>query len=95
EAICAVFGDSAEQPPVTTAKGHMGNLGAGGGMVEVVASLKSLGGELFPIRNLAELDSDCPINACASSGIPAGDSFINLNITPQGQASATRIQRFA
>jgi len=89
-----VFGEPSEQPPVTTAKGHMGNLGAGGGMVEVVASLKCLGGELFPIRNLSELDSDCPINACAAGGVPAGDSFINLNITPQGQASATRIQRF-
>lgn len=94
EAICEVFGQPAEQPPVTTAKGHMGNLGAGGGMVEVVASLKSLGGELFPIRNLSELDSACPINACATPGVPAGDSFINLNITPQGQASAIRIQRF-
>ncbi len=95
EAIREVFGEPTEQPPVTTAKGHMGNLGAGGGMVEVVASLKCLGGELFPIRNLSELDSDCPINACAASGVSAGDSFINLNITPQGQASATRIQRFA
>ena len=95
EAIREGFGEPTEQPPVTTAKGHMGNLGAGGGMVEVVASLKCLGGELFPIRNLSELDSDCPINACAASGVSAGDSFINLNITPQGQASATRIQRFA
>lgn len=95
EAIREVFGEPAEQPPVTTAKGHMGNLGAGGGMVEAVASLACLGGELFPIRNLSELDSDCPINACSENGIPAGDSFINLNITPQGQASATRIQRFA
>jgi len=95
EAIREVFGEPTDQPPVTTAKGHMGNLGAGGGMVELVASLKSLGGELFAIRNLSELDADCPINACAKSGVPSGDSFININITPQGQASATRIQSFA
>ena len=80
---------------MTTAKGHMGNLGAGGGMVELVASLKSLGGELFAIRNLSELDAACPINACGQSGVSAGQSFININITPQGQASATRVQSFA
>ena len=95
EAIREVFGDPIDQPPVTTAKGHMGNLGAGGGMVELVASLKSLGGDLFVIKNLSDLDANCPINACVQSGVPAGDSFINVNITPQGQASATRIQSFA
>ena len=73
----------------------MGNLGAGGGMVELLASLKSLNGDLFAIKNLSELDAACPINACMQNGIPAGDSFINVNITPQGQASATRIQAFA
>jgi 3-oxoacyl-[acyl-carrier-protein] synthase II len=92
-AIKDVFGDPADQPPVTTAKGHFGNLGAGGGMVEAVASLKSLGGELFPIRNLTNLDSDCPINACTEAGVAAGDEFINVNVTPQGQASAVRIRR--
>ena len=51
-AIADVFGSPDQQPPVTTAKGHFGNLGAGGGMVEMVASVLSLGGELFPIRNL-------------------------------------------
>ena len=94
EAIRDVFGDPSGQPPVTTAKGHMGNLGAGGGMVESVASLKSLGGDLFPIKNLTNLDPGCPINACHQPGISAGDSFINVNITPQGQASAIRIQSF-
>jgi 3-oxoacyl-[acyl-carrier-protein] synthase II len=94
-AIAAVFGSPAQQPPVTTAKGHMGNLGAGGGMVETVASLCALGGELFPIRNLTNLDPACPINACVQSGTPAGDQFIKVNVTPQGQASAIRICRFS
>ncbi|TWU55344.1 beta-ketoacyl-[acyl-carrier-protein] synthase family protein [Rubripirellula reticaptiva] len=91
EAIAEVFGNPSEQPPITTAKGHMGNLGAGGGMVEVIASLKALGGNLFPIRNLTNLDAACPINACVDTTTPAGTSFINVNVTPQGQASATRI----
>jgi 3-oxoacyl-[acyl-carrier-protein] synthase II len=95
EAIEEVFGGSERQPPVTTAKGHIGNLGAGGGMVEIIASLGSLGGELFPIRNLGELDPACPIRACAEAGTSAGESFININVTPQGQAAAIRIQTFA
>ncbi|MFK8112253.1 MAG: beta-ketoacyl synthase [Rubripirellula sp.] len=93
EAIAEVFGAASEQPPVTTAKGHMGNLGAGGGMVETIASLGSLGGELFPIRNLSNLDDACPINACMDNSTSAGDQFININVTPQGQASAIRIRR--
>ncbi len=95
EAIAAVFGPPEKQPPVTTAKGNIGNLGAGGGMVETIASLGALGGELFPIQNLQELDPRCPINACTNNRTPAGDQFINVNITPQGQASAIRIRRFS
>ncbi|WP_345321310.1 beta-ketoacyl-[acyl-carrier-protein] synthase family protein [Novipirellula rosea] len=94
EAIADVFGPPADQPPVTTAKGHFGNLGAGGSMVEIVASLDALGGELFPILNCENLDPACPINACLDAGVPAGDEFISVNVTPQGQASAVRIRRF-
>jgi 3-oxoacyl-[acyl-carrier-protein] synthase II len=94
-AIEEVFGKPDQQPPVTTAKGSIGNLGAGGGMVEMVASLQALGDSLFPIRNLQQLDDRCPINACTDADTPAGDEFINVNITPQGQASAMRIRRFS
>lgn len=94
EAIAECFGDAKTQPPVTTIKGHVGNLGAGGGMVEMIASLSSLGGELFPIQNLNDLDPACPIHACTAAGTPAGDRFVNVNVTPQGQASAVCIQRY-
>ncbi len=93
-AIAEVFGDPSQQPPVTTIKGHIGNLGAGGGMVELIASLLALDGSLFPVLNCDSLDPACPINVCDGDDIPAGDSFITANITPQGQASAIRIQRF-
>ena len=95
EAIAEVFGDVQDQPPVTTAKGHFGNLGAGGGMVELIASLQALGGALFPIRNLQQLDPACPIRGCQDDQTPAGDRFININTTPQGQASATMIAAFS
>ena len=94
EAIQRVFGNPSKSPPVTTAKGHFGNLGAGGGMVEAVASLDSLGGELFAIRNCNNLDEECPINACTHAGVSAGQQFLSVNVTPQGQASAVRIRRF-
>ncbi len=94
-AITAVFGDKSQQPPVTTAKGHFGNLGAGSGMVEIIASLKSLGGNLFPIRNLNQIDANCPINAVTDNDTPAGNEFISANVSPQGQASAVRIKTLA
>ncbi len=95
EAIQAVFGSPTEQPPVTTVKGHIGNLGAGSGMVEIIASLMALGGSLFPILNLEQLDPACPINACVDNDVPAGESFLSYNVTPQGQASAVRVRRIA
>jgi 3-oxoacyl-[acyl-carrier-protein] synthase II len=91
-AIQAVFGTPADQPPVTTAKGHFGNLGAGGGMVETIASLKALGDRLFPVRNTRQPAGDCPVRLCTDDGTPAGNQFINVNVTPQGQASAIRIR---
>ena len=93
-AINDVFGPVDQQPPVTTAKGHIGNLGAGGGMVETIASLKSLGENLFPILNCDAPADDCPINACVDDSTAAGKQFINVNVTPQGQASAIRIRAF-
>jgi len=91
EAIVEVFGDSQPRIPVTTAKGHFGNLGAGGGMVEIVASVKSLGGELFPVKNCESIDPACPIAVVTELGTAAGSSFLSLNVTPQGQASAVTI----
>lgn len=93
-AIANVFGPTEKQPPVTTAKGHVGNLGAGGGMVEIIASLKSLGGTLFPIVNCDSPDPSCPINLVRDDSSAAGDQFISVNVTPQGQASAVRIKAF-
>jgi 3-oxoacyl-[acyl-carrier-protein] synthase II len=73
----------------------MGNLGAGCGMIEMIASLLALQeGELFPILNLDNLDAECPINAISQAD-KAGRSFLNLNITPQGQASALVVASYA
>ncbi len=90
-AIHSVFGT---RNPVTAAKSYMGNLGAGSGMIELIASVLALGdGQLFPILNLEHLDGECPIRAIAEPAA-AGSSFLNLNVTPQGQASALVVQMF-
>jgi 3-oxoacyl-[acyl-carrier-protein] synthase II len=94
-AICEVFGQRAKPVPVVAAKSYFGNLGAGGGMVELVASLLALEHDyLFPVLNYECPDPECPIAVVTLPGAPSGASFINLNVTPQGQASAVMVRRF-
>jgi 3-oxoacyl-[acyl-carrier-protein] synthase II len=90
QAIADVMKDT----PVTAAKSYMGNLGGGCGIVEIAASLMAMeNGPLFPILNCDDLDEQCPINAVQTDDVGAGDSFINLNVTPQGQASSVVIKK--
>jgi 3-oxoacyl-[acyl-carrier-protein] synthase II len=92
EAIQALFGN---RTPVAAAKSYFGNLGAGSGMVELIASSLALSQQqLFPHLNFATPDPACPIHV-ASDGMPAGPSFVNINVSPQGQASAVVVQRWA
>ena len=95
-AIADVFGSRKTPVPVVAAKGHTGNLGAGSGMIELIASVLALRNDrLFATLNHETPDPACPINVAAGGGGASGDSFINLSITPQGQASAVVVQRFA
>lgn len=94
QAIQRVFGGRGSPLPVVAAKSHFGNLGAAGGMVEMLASLFALAdGRLFPVLNYETPDPDCPLNVVTTSDIPAGDTFINVNISPQGQATAIVVRR--
>jgi len=82
------------ETPVVAAKSLMGNLGGGSGMVEMIGSLLAMNdGELFATPNCDSLDPACPINLVTKSGTAAGDTFINLNTTPQGQASSIAIRK--
>jgi 3-oxoacyl-[acyl-carrier-protein] synthase II len=81
--------------PVTAAKSYFGNLGAGSGMVETAASLLAMQhGELFGTLNYEQPDPECPVNI-APAGSPPGDVFVSANVTPQGQAAAVVIRKFA
>jgi 3-oxoacyl-[acyl-carrier-protein] synthase II len=96
-AIRSVFGERTSKLPVTAAKSYFGNLGAGSGVVELIAGLLALRhGRLFPVLNLSAIDPDCAIHAIRpGEEAAAGTSFLNLSVTPQGQASCTFIRRWS
>ena len=92
-AIAGVFGTLEQQPPTVAAKSHFGNLGAGGGAVELAGSLMALrSGKLFPVLNHETPDDDCPIRVVTDAEQASGSSFANINVTPQGQASVVVVR---
>jgi len=92
-AIHEVFGET--QVPVVAAKSYTGNVGAASGMIEAASSLLAINeNQLFGTLNYETPDPDCPV-AISSHPAEPGDSFLNLSITPQGQASAVVIRRFS
>jgi 3-oxoacyl-[acyl-carrier-protein] synthase II len=94
-AIGQVFAARSTPLPVTAAKGYFGNLGAGSGMVELIASLLAMQhDQLFPILNYTTPDPECLVAAVRNGDGQPGASFINLSVTPQGQASAVMVRRF-
>ena len=91
-AIRTVFGSRADRLPIVAAKSYVGNAGAGGGAIELVASLLALEhGRLFPVLNCEDPDPECPIAPVTSCDVEAGESFLNLSVTPQGQASCVLV----
>jgi len=94
-AIGGVFGGRAKPLPVTAAKAYFGNLGAGGGLVELVAAIMAMHhGRLFPILNYEHPDPECPIRAVTGDEVAPGDCFVKVNVTPQGQASTLAVRAF-
>ncbi len=89
QAIRAVLGDV----PVTAPKSLFGNAGAGGGALELLASLLGLRhGLVPPTLNYERPDPQCPVNIVAGSplaGRPA--TALALNYAPTGQAAALMI----
>lgn len=95
QAIHKIFDNGDRQIPVVAPKSYFGNLGAGSGVVELAASVMSLqDGKLFPTLNYENPDPNCPIHVVATEGVDAGDSCINLNVSPYGQASATIVKKY-
>jgi 3-oxoacyl-[acyl-carrier-protein] synthase II len=96
QALQAIFGGRAKPVPVVAVKSAIGNIGAAGGAVELIASLMALKhGHLFAALNYDTPDPECPVFLPAHDSVEAGSSFINLSITPQGQASGLLVRKFA
>lgn len=94
-AIRAFFGDLADRIPVTGLKGHLGNPGAGGGAIELIASILAMqNGALFPIKNNENDDPTCPIRPVRSFGEEPGDLFLKLASQAYGQTSAVLVRKF-
>lgn len=96
QAICDIFGERAKCIPLVAAKSQMGNAGAGGGAIELVASLLALrNGTLFPTRNYERPDPQCPVRPVVLQGVEAGRTFLNLSLVTQGQASCVLVRAVA
>jgi len=94
-AIDHVFGQRNQPLPVVAVKSSFGNLGAGSGMVELAASLLSLTHRrLFPVLNYETPDPECPVQVATDPSMEPGNSFIKLNVTPQGQASGLLVRLY-
>jgi 3-oxoacyl-[acyl-carrier-protein] synthase II len=90
-AIWTVFGPVAETLPVTALKSYFGNLGAGCAVVELIASVLAMReGRLPRTLNYETPDPACPL-AVTKDDAPSGRSFLNLSVTPQGQAAVLYI----
>lgn len=93
-ALNQVFGQRRKPLPVVAAKSHFGNLGAGSGMVELIASLLAFEhARLFPTLNYQTPDPDCLLSVVTDDVTAPGECFVNLSVTPQGQASAVLIRQ--
>jgi 3-oxoacyl-[acyl-carrier-protein] synthase II len=93
QAILEVFGS--RRVPVVAAKSYFGNLGAAGGLVELVGSLLAFKNDrLFRTLNYETPDAECPVHVISADGTAPGDIAVNLSISPQGQASAVVVRRF-
>jgi 3-oxoacyl-[acyl-carrier-protein] synthase II len=86
QAIRETLGDV----PVTAPKSYFGNLGAGCGAVELLATLVALEtGSVPPILNYLQPDPDCPVNVVHGAPRPAKhNTALALNQTLMGQSVA-------
>ncbi len=87
-AIREVFRARADEVPVTALKSYFGNLGAGSAVVELIASILALRERRLPrVLNYQVPDPACRLEIATDEGVSAGRNFLNLSVTPQGQAA--------
>ena len=85
QAIRQILGDL----PVTAPKSFLGNIGAGGGAVELAISLLASERNQVPATmNYTEPDPECPVNVVTTPQVAASPNFIALSHKVSGQAAA-------
>ena len=93
QGIKAALGDAAV--PVWAVKSYLGNLGAGGGLVELAASVLALRhGELPPTRNFEEPDPACPVTVLREARPVTKPYVLKVSFTDMGQVAAVVIRRW-
>ena len=93
EAELALGDEVAHAVPVSSTKSMTGHLlGAAGALEAAAAILAMRTGVLPPTINYETPDPECPIHAVTDGQADPGSSFVNLNVTPQGQASAVMVR---
>lgn len=94
-AIHQVFNGEGAKIPTVAPKSHFGNLGAGAGTVELVASILAVNhGHLFPVLNYQTPDPDCQLSAVRDSGAEAGELFLKVSVSHNSQASCVVFRKF-
>jgi 3-oxoacyl-[acyl-carrier-protein] synthase II len=87
-----VFGDRA---PVFAAKSYTGNLGAGGSITELAASVLALEhGQVPPTLNYEEPDPDCPVPVVSGAPRPVRRPYVvKVGFTRMGQCAALVLRK--
>ncbi len=94
-AIDELFGARRTPVPVTAVKSYLGNAGAACGVIELIASVLAMQHDkLFPVLNYETPDPACPIAVVSSWDVSPGNTFVSVNVTPLGQASALAVGRY-
>lgn len=80
--------------PVVGYSSYFGQMGGGGGMVELIASILSLSkGVTLPTLGFAQPDPDCPVHVLTQpQPIDELRYALKMNFTPHGQAAAVVIE---
>ncbi len=90
-----VFGKCQPTIPVFAPKSYIGNLGAGGGVAELAASVLAMHhGQLPGTLNHEHPDPECPVTVHTGAPRPVQrDHFVKVGFTQNGQCAAVVIKR--
>jgi len=94
--LVEVFGACSPPVPVFAAKSAMGNIGAGGGIGELVVSLLALKhGQLPGTLNHEEADPACPVSVHVGAPRPVTKPHaVKIGFTQMGQCAAVVVRRW-